>query len=105
MTINAAWQLNMETKIGSVEVGKLADFTLITLINFQHSSGQTLKCQVYGLQVKKILKRSVISNKVGGMSWLTVTPLVIFFLFHRIKSLTHISNNILNIFNTDRYSD
>jgi predicted amidohydrolase YtcJ len=30
MTINAAWQLNMETKIGSIEEGKLADFTLIS---------------------------------------------------------------------------
>jgi predicted amidohydrolase YtcJ len=30
MTINAAWQLNMEHKLGSIEVGKLADLTLIS---------------------------------------------------------------------------
>ena len=30
MTINAAWQLHMEDKIGSIEVGKYADFTLLS---------------------------------------------------------------------------
>jgi len=30
MTINAAWQLHMEDKIGSIEVGKMADFTLLS---------------------------------------------------------------------------
>lgn len=30
VTINAAWQLHMEDKIGSIEVGKYADFTLLS---------------------------------------------------------------------------
>ena len=30
VTINAAWQLHMEEKIGSIEVGKYADFTLLS---------------------------------------------------------------------------
>lgn len=30
VTINAAWQLHMEDKIGSIEVGKFADFTLLS---------------------------------------------------------------------------
>ena len=29
MTLNAAWQINMETKIGSLELGKYADFIVI----------------------------------------------------------------------------
>jgi predicted amidohydrolase YtcJ len=29
VTINAAWQLFMEDKIGSLEVGKYADFTIL----------------------------------------------------------------------------
>ena len=30
VTYNAAWQLHMENKIGSIEVGKYADFTLLS---------------------------------------------------------------------------
>lgn len=35
MTINAAWQLNMETKLGSIEVGKMADLTLLNYNLYQ----------------------------------------------------------------------
>ena len=29
LTINAAWQINMETKIGSIKPGKYADFVVL----------------------------------------------------------------------------
>jgi predicted amidohydrolase YtcJ len=35
MTFNAAWQLNMETKIGSIEVGKSADLAIISANLYQ----------------------------------------------------------------------
>ena len=37
MTINGAWQLHMENKIGSIEIGKLADFTLINENLYEYS--------------------------------------------------------------------
>jgi predicted amidohydrolase YtcJ len=49
MTINAAWQLNMETKIGSVEVGKLADFTLISHNPYQLPAQQWSDIKVQGV--------------------------------------------------------
>ena len=49
MTINAAWQLNMETKIGSIEVGKLADFTLISHNLYQLPTEQWSAIKVQGV--------------------------------------------------------
>jgi predicted amidohydrolase YtcJ len=49
MTINAAWQLNMETKIGSIEVGKLADLTLINNNLYELPTEQWSDIKVQGV--------------------------------------------------------
>jgi predicted amidohydrolase YtcJ len=49
MTINAAWQLNMETKIGSIEVGKLADLTLISHNLYQLPTERWSEIKVQGV--------------------------------------------------------
>ncbi len=50
MTINAAWQINMEDKIGSLEKGKYADFIILDKnpLNIQTNKLNTIKClEVY----------------------------------------------------------
>lgn len=46
VTINAAWQLHMEEKIGSIEVGKYADFTLLSENLYQLPPAQWKKIKV-----------------------------------------------------------
>ncbi|MCL6416741.1 amidohydrolase [Aestuariirhabdus sp. Z084] len=46
VTINAAWQLHMEDKIGSIEVGKQADLTLLSANPYQLPAEQWSKIKV-----------------------------------------------------------
>jgi predicted amidohydrolase YtcJ len=46
MTINAAWQIHMEDKIGSLEKGKLADFIIVDRDPFQIPISQLEEIQV-----------------------------------------------------------
>ncbi len=49
MTINAAWQVNMDHKLGSIEVGKLADLTLISANPYQLPPQQWSEIVVEGV--------------------------------------------------------
>jgi predicted amidohydrolase YtcJ len=46
LTLNAAWQINMETKIGSLEKGKYADFIVLDKnpLLIQTDKLSTIKC-------------------------------------------------------------
>ena len=46
LTINAAWQINMEDKIGSLEEGKYADFIILDKnpLKIQTNKLSTIKC-------------------------------------------------------------
>jgi len=46
MTIDAAWQINMEDKIGSLEKGKYADFIILDKnpLNIQTNEISTIRC-------------------------------------------------------------
>jgi len=46
MTINGAWQLHMEDKLGSIEVGKLADFTLLNQNLYEYPIDQWDKIKI-----------------------------------------------------------
>jgi predicted amidohydrolase YtcJ len=46
MTINAAWQLHMDDKLGSIESGKLADFIVLSQNPYQLPAEQWLDIQI-----------------------------------------------------------
>jgi hypothetical protein len=48
MTINAAWQLGMEDRIGSLEVGKSADFTVLDRNPLEVETGALTEIKVLG---------------------------------------------------------
>jgi len=56
MTINAAWQIHMEDKIGSLKEGKYADFVIL--------DNNPLKIPIHQIQDIKILKTVVSGNVV-----------------------------------------
>lgn len=57
MTIDAAWQLHMEDKIGSLKVGKYADFVVV--------DKNPLKIESNKLENIKVLQAFVNGNKVN----------------------------------------
>ncbi|MDP5139163.1 MAG: amidohydrolase family protein, partial [Spirosomaceae bacterium] len=56
MTINAAWQLHMEDKLGSIEKGKYADFVIL--------DKNPLKTQPENLSKIQVLETIVAGNTV-----------------------------------------
>jgi len=61
MTINAAWQIHMETKIGSIENNKFADFTILSANPYQLNTSKwhNIKIKQVWVDGRQVMDQSI----------------------------------------------